>query len=112
MYSQFKNERLSTNIKVTLYKALVRSVMTYACPTWELVADTYLLKLQRLQDKVLRNIGKFPRRTPFCDLHTTFNLLYVYNYIIKFFREQAEVIPNHKNEHVPGVGQDEARQKI
>jgi hypothetical protein len=27
--------------------------MTYACPAWELVADTYLLKLQHLQKKVL-----------------------------------------------------------
>jgi hypothetical protein len=28
----FKSERLSTNIKLTLYKALIRSVITYACP--------------------------------------------------------------------------------
>jgi hypothetical protein len=28
--------------------------MTYACPAWEFAADTYLLKLQRLQNKVLR----------------------------------------------------------
>jgi hypothetical protein len=28
--------------------------MTYACTAWELAADTNLLKLQRLQNKVLR----------------------------------------------------------
>jgi hypothetical protein len=38
IYSAFKNERLS--IKITLHKALIRSVMTYAYPTWELAADT------------------------------------------------------------------------
>jgi hypothetical protein len=32
-YSLFKSEHLSTNIKLTLYKTLIRSVMTYACPT-------------------------------------------------------------------------------
>jgi hypothetical protein len=32
--------------------------MTYACPAWELAADTHLLKLHRLQNKVLRTIGK------------------------------------------------------
>jgi hypothetical protein len=30
--------------------------MTYACSTWEFVADNHLLKLQRLQNKVLRTI--------------------------------------------------------
>jgi hypothetical protein len=29
-YSLFKSERLSANIKLTLHKALIRSVMTYA----------------------------------------------------------------------------------
>jgi hypothetical protein len=28
------------NIKLTLHKALIRSVMTYACLAWEFVADT------------------------------------------------------------------------
>jgi hypothetical protein len=47
-YSLFKSERLSTNIKLTLFKALIRSIMVYACPTWEYAADAHLLKLQRL----------------------------------------------------------------
>jgi hypothetical protein len=32
LYSIFKSERLNANIKLTLLKALIRSVMTYACP--------------------------------------------------------------------------------
>jgi hypothetical protein len=40
-YSLFKSERLSTNIKLTLYKALIRLVMTHACPTREYAADTH-----------------------------------------------------------------------
>jgi hypothetical protein len=31
--------------------------MTYACPAWEFAAEFHLLKLQRLQNKVLRTIG-------------------------------------------------------
>jgi hypothetical protein len=46
IYSLFKSERLSAIIKLNLHKALIRSVMTYACPAWELAADTYILKLQ------------------------------------------------------------------
>jgi ribosome-binding factor A len=48
VYSPFKIERLSSNIKVILHKALIRSVMTYACPACEFAADTHLIKLQRL----------------------------------------------------------------
>jgi hypothetical protein len=111
IYSFLRGERLSAKIKLTLHKALIRTVITYACPTWELAADTYLLKLQRLQNKVLRNIGNFPRCTPVRDMHTAFNLPYSYDYITKLCRKQAEVIRNHENEHVRGIGQGEARHR-
>jgi hypothetical protein len=85
------------------------SVITYACPAWELAAGICLLKLQRLQNKVLYTIGNFPRCTPVRDLHTAFNLPCVYGYITKLWRQQAEVIQNHDNEHVRGIGQGKAR---
>jgi hypothetical protein len=40
IYSLFKSESLSANIKLTLHKALTRSEMTYACPAWELAVNT------------------------------------------------------------------------
>jgi hypothetical protein len=110
-YSRLKSERLSANIKLTIHKALIRSVMTYNCPAWELAADIYLLKLQRLQNKVLRTIGNFLRCTPVRNLHTAFNLPYVYDYITKLCRQQAEVIQNHENKHVRGIGQGEVRHR-
>jgi hypothetical protein len=33
-YSLFKIDRLRANIKLILHKALIRSVLTYACPVW------------------------------------------------------------------------------
>jgi hypothetical protein len=39
-------------------------VVTYAFSAWEFAADTHLIKLQRLQNKEIRTIGNFPRRTP------------------------------------------------
>jgi hypothetical protein len=82
-YSLFKSEHLSANIKLTLYKALIRSIISYASPTWEFAANTHLLKLQRLQNKVLRTIGNFPRRTPVRELYNAFNIPYIYDYITK-----------------------------
>jgi hypothetical protein len=52
--------------------------MTYACPAWEFATETYLLKLQRLQNKVLGTIGSFPRRLSVRDMHMSFQIPYVY----------------------------------
>jgi hypothetical protein len=84
---------------------------TYACPAWELAADTHLFKLQHLQNKALRNIGNFPRCTPVRDLHTGFDFPYEYDYISKLRRQQAEVIQNHENEHVRSIRQGETRHR-
>jgi hypothetical protein len=80
--------------------------MVYACPTCELAAETQILKLQRLQNKVLRTTGNFPRCIPVHDLHTA--LSYVYDYITKLCRQKADVIQNDENEHVRSIGQGEA----
>jgi hypothetical protein len=58
--------------------------MTYACPAWKFAVETYLLKLQRLQNKVLRNIGSFPRRKSVRDMHMAFQIPYVYDYVTNY----------------------------
>jgi hypothetical protein len=83
--------------------------MTYACPTWEFAADNHLLKLQRLQNEDLRTIRNFARRTPVRDLHMAFKLPYIYDYVTKLCRQQAEVIQNHEKANVRNVGQGEPR---
>jgi hypothetical protein len=42
--SILKSDELKANIKLTLHKALIRSIMTYACPAREFAADAHLLK--------------------------------------------------------------------
>jgi urease accessory protein UreF len=68
-YSVYKSNHLSANIKLIVYRELIRSIMTYACPTREFAEDTHLMKLQRSQNRILRDIGKFGRCTPVRDLH-------------------------------------------
>jgi hypothetical protein len=77
IYFLFKSERLSTHINLTLHKALIRIIMT-RLHAWEFAADNHLLILQRLQNKVLRTIGNFPRRILVRNLHMAFKLLYIY----------------------------------
>jgi hypothetical protein len=85
--------------------------MTYPCPAWEPAADTRLMKLQRLQNKVLRNTGKFPKSTLIRDMHMTFRILYMYDYITELCSQQAKVIQNHKNIHVPDSEQGDTRHR-
>jgi hypothetical protein len=48
---------------------------------------------------------------PVRDLHTVIKLPYVYHYVIRLCRKQAEVIHNHENEYVRDIGQGEARHR-
>jgi hypothetical protein len=69
IYSLFKSELLSASIKLVLQKTLIRLVVTYARPIWESAADTYPLKLQRQQNKILRTTG---HRSAICTRLSTF----------------------------------------
>jgi hypothetical protein len=64
-----KSEQLSAKSKLTLYKALMRSKVIYASPAWEFAAGSHLLKLQRLQNRVVRTTGNSPRRMQTRALH-------------------------------------------
>jgi hypothetical protein len=68
--------------------------MSYACPAWEFAADTHLMKLQRLLNKIVHIIGKFLRSTPIPDMHTAFQIPYNCDYITKLCKQQAQVIRN------------------
>jgi hypothetical protein len=111
IYSIFKSKHLNANIKLILYRALIRSIMTHACPTWEFAANTLQMKLQRLQYRVLRAISNLDRRTPVRDLHLAFNIPYVFDFITKLCRRQAEVIQNHENPNIRAIGPGEAKHR-
>jgi uncharacterized protein YbcV (DUF1398 family) len=49
--------------------------------------------------------------TPVRELHVAFKIPYVYDCITKLCRTQAEVILNHANPNVRGIGQEEARHR-
>jgi hypothetical protein len=63
------------------------------------------------QLEVIRTIGKFPRSTPIRELHMAFQVQYIYDYITKLCRQQAEVIQNHENASDRDIGTGEARHR-
>jgi hypothetical protein len=66
------------------------------------------LKLQRLQNRVLCPIGNLDSCTPARELHVAFKIPYVYDSLTKLCGTQAEVILNHVNPNVRGIGHGEA----
>jgi hypothetical protein len=96
-----------------LYRTYKVGPRTLPCGTpafigaWEFAAEIYLLKLQRLQNKVLRTIGNLLRCPLVHDMQVAFQISYVYDYITKLCRRQAEIIHNHENGNVCNIGQSE-----
>jgi hypothetical protein len=58
-----------------------------------------------LQNGVLRAIGKLDRSTSVLELRVACKTPYVYDYITKLFRTQAEVTLNHVNKILLGIAQ-------
>jgi hypothetical protein len=85
--------------------------MTYTCPAWEFAVETHRWKWQRLQNKVLRTVGQFSRRTPVLELHLAFSVPYVNGYTTELFRQQAEVVHEQENKNVRNMVQGEARRR-
>jgi hypothetical protein len=62
--------------------------------------------------KQMPNHWKFYKAHTVRDLHMAFGLPYMYNYITKLCRQQAEAIQNHENANVRNIGQGEPRQSF
>jgi hypothetical protein len=92
-----------------VYKTLMREVMTYASTTWEqartLTSSNYRACRKEYPVPLERNLD---RCTQVHELHVSFKILYVYNYMYKLCRTQTEVILNHANPNTRGTGQGEA----
>jgi hypothetical protein len=88
---QIVGRNITLTLNLTLYEA-----QTYAPPAWEEAADTWILELQRLQGRIFRAAGNL-RSTPIGELYVAFKFPFIYDYITKSCRMQAEIILNHVN---------------
>jgi hypothetical protein len=75
------------------------------------MADFHIFQLQHLQNRVLRPFGNPDRCTPVHELHVAFKIPYMYDYINKLCRTQAEIILNHVNPNIHGTGQEAMHRK-
>ena len=69
--------------KLLLYKVVVRTAMTYACPVWSITCKSNYDKLQRVQNKFLRLVGNYRNYTLITKMHREKNLDVIKNFIHK-----------------------------
>jgi hypothetical protein len=101
-----QSSTIDINLALIIYKSLLRSKWTYACPVWGYAAYTYINKLQTFQNKVLRIIPKLPRVTPIATLHEQTGMSLIRSHITKLaktvrFRNWDNTTPSLINNCVP-----------
>lgn len=69
-----RKSKLNVDNKTTIYKAIIRSTLLYACPVWGECAKSHISKLQTIQNKCLKVIFDLPSRYPTYDLHKIANI--------------------------------------
>jgi hypothetical protein len=112
IYTPLKSECFSAGTELTLYRALIASIMTHVCfPAWEFAVDSYLLKLQRLQNEVLPIIVNLPRSTTVRNLDVAFRIPYLYHLVTKLCRQPATVTLNNENVNIRNICQSEAQHR-
>ena len=89
-----RDSTLTTLNKLTLYKLMIRPLLTYACPIWSNTSQSNYRHLQILQSKCLRVIGDYPRRTPIPYLHSTLSLEYIRTFIYRLTEKFFSSVPH------------------
>jgi hypothetical protein len=100
-----KSSPININLALTIYKSLIRSVITYAAPAWGYAAKTHLNKLQIFQNKVLRIITKLPRVTPIDILHEQTGMETIKAHVSRLARKLYSKSQLSDNAHIRQLGQ-------
>ena len=90
--------------QTSLYKLLIRPILTYATPVWSNTSSTNYLHLQTLQSKCLRVIGNYPKRTPIHFLHSSLNIEPLYEFIHRLSEKILHQCSTHHNPLVRQIG--------
>jgi hypothetical protein len=99
-----RDSTLSLHNKLTLYKLMIRSILTYAGPVWSNTSQSNYRHLQILQSKCLRVIGDYPRRTPIPHLHSTLSLELIHTFIYRLTEKFFQNCTTHSNPLIHQIG--------
>lgn len=92
-----KKSQLSPSNKLTIYKAIVRPIMLYACLVWGHAAVSNIQKIQTIQNRALRSVFNAPWYVANAVLHHDSNIPYIKDYIRALAAPQFAHLSQHPN---------------
>lgn len=99
-----RNNSVTTNSKIALYRSVIRPIMTYACPIFSNCPKTHFNKLQIQQNKCLRMALNAEFRTSVSKMHTESRVPTIREFVDKitdrFYRKSSL----HSNELISSLG--------
>jgi hypothetical protein len=102
--SLLTTEQLHLDSKVTLYKMLIRPILTYAVQAWAFAPKKYYKRIQVFQNQVLKLITNAPRYTRMSDLHERLNIKTINEYITNITVNFYNNLHTSDNDLVSGLG--------
>jgi hypothetical protein len=99
-----RSSSIDIHLALTIYKALIRPIMTYACPVWGFAALTHINKLQAFQNKTLRIITKLPKVVPILTLHDQTHIPLILTYIKSLTTALYHKTPGSTNFYIQVLG--------
>lgn len=102
-----RKSRVSVDCKIRLFKAVIRPILSYACPVFVNCAKSHLNKIQTFQNKVLRimlNV-KWSDFIPNEKIHMDGKIPEILPFFIKITNKFYSSCNNHENPLINSLGQ-------
>jgi hypothetical protein len=106
LYPILNKSSININLALTIYKTLIRPIITYAAPACGYAAKTHLSKLQVFfQNKVLRIVTKLPRVKSIEILHEQTAMEMIKSHVRKLARKLYLKSQYSENAQIRQLGQ-------
>lgn len=99
-----KNNSVKKESKISIYRSIIRPVMTYACPIFNNCPKTHFNRLQIQQNKCLRMALNSPFYTRTVDLHTESKIPTIREFVDKLTKKFYEKADAHHNSLINNLG--------
>jgi hypothetical protein len=100
-----RHSKLSSHNKLTIYKSIIRPIISYGCPAWTTLANTHSHKLQIIQNKCLKMIFNTAPGTFLSDLEESIDLKPIRQFISDLSKKHHEKINlNSDNPIIKNIG--------
>ena len=99
-----KNNSVEVKQKVAVYRAIIRPILTYACPALSNCPETYFRKLQIQQNKCLRMALNKDFYTKINDLHAEAKIPKIRELVDKLTKDFYLSNMNHDNPLIKNLG--------